>query len=235
MSAKGYRMVLLGPPGAGKGTQAELLCETLSIPHVATGDLLRENTKQGTALGKEARAFMDRGELVPDSLVIRMVEERLTRPDASSGFLLDGYPRSLPQADALDAFLAAKGLALNAVLYMTAPDDLIVERLSGRRVCPKCNRIYHLKNIPPRREGLCDECGADLVQREDDKPETVRRRLSVYHQLTYALVDRYRASGLLQELDGVKDIEPLFREILGLLGAPLPPRGAKDRTGTAGR
>lgn len=213
----GCRIVFLGPPGAGKGTQAVRIRSALSIPHIATGDLFRENVKQGTLLGLEAKGYMDRGVLVPDEVVIRMVRERLGRPDCKDGFLLDGYPRSLPQADALDRDLASLGTSLDAVFYMTAADELIVERLSGRRVCPDCNKVYHLRNIPPKVEGVCDACGAALVQREDDRPETVKKRLAVYHGQTEALVARYRKTGLLVDLDGAKDVEPLAREILETL------------------
>lgn len=213
----GYRIVFLGPPGAGKGTQAVRIRSSLAIPHIATGDLFRENVKNGTPLGREAKGYMDRGVLVPDEVVIRMVRERLGRPDCKDGFLLDGYPRSVPQADALDRDLASLGAPLDAVFYMTAPDELIVERLSGRRVCPDCNKVYHLRNIPPKVEGVCDACGTPLVQREDDKPETVKKRLAVYHGQTEALVARYRKTGLLVDLDGAKDVEPLAREILETL------------------
>ncbi len=212
-----YRLVFLGPPGAGKGTQAARITEALAIPHIATGDLFRENVKGATPVGLEVKAFMDRGELVPDRIVIRMVRERLARPDAQKGFLLDGYPRSVPQADALEADLAASKTPLDVVFYMTAPDTLIVERLSGRRVCPSCGRTYHVANIPPRKAGVCDGCGGALVQRDDDKPETVKKRLAVYRDQTEALVARYRKSGLLVDLDGAKEVEPLAREILDVL------------------
>ncbi len=212
-----HRIVFLGPPGAGKGTQAARIRVALSVPHIATGDLFRENVKGGTPLGLEAKGYMDRGALVPDEIVIRMVRERLKNPDCAGGFLLDGYPRSVPQADALDKDLAAAGTPLEAVFYMTTPDDLIVERLSGRRVCPSCNRVYHVRNIPPKRAGSCDTCSTELVQREDDKPETVKRRLAVYHGQTESLVARYRKTGLLVDLDGAKDVEPLAREILEIL------------------
>lgn len=222
----GCRIVFLGPPGAGKGTQAARIREALSIPHIATGDLFRENVKGGTPLGVEAKGYMDRGALVPDEVVIRMVRERLKRSDCADGFLLDGYPRSVPQADALDKDLAAAGTPLDAVFYMTTPDDLIVERLSGRRVCPSCNRVYHVRNIPPKRAGACDTCSTDLVQREDDRPETVKRRLTVYHGQTESLVARYRKTGLLVDLDGAKDVEPLAREILETLSRRAGKPGA---------
>ena len=212
-----YRIVFLGPPGAGKGTQAARIRLALSIPHIATGDLFRENVKNGTPLGVEAKGYMDRGALVPDEVVIRMVRERLKQPDCAGGFLLDGYPRSVPQADALDRDLAAARTPLDTVFFMTAPDDLIVDRLSGRRVCPACGKVYHVRNIPPKKPGTCDACQAALVQRDDDKPETVKRRLTVYREQTESLVVRYRKTGLLVDLDGAAEVEPLAHEILAIL------------------
>lgn len=223
MTDTSHRIVFLGPPGVGKGTQAVRIAAALSVPHVATGDLFRENVRNDTPVGREARAFMERGELVPDRIVVEMVRERLGRPDCARGFLLDGYPRSVPQADALDQDLAARGARLDVVFYMTAPEDLIVERLSGRRVCPACNRVYHVTNIPPAREGVCDACGEALAQRADDRPETVRKRLAVYRAQTQDLVARYRAAGLLVPVDGAKPIEALSQEILSLLAARRAP------------
>jgi adenylate kinase len=201
------RITFLGPPGAGKGTQAQRLARQSGVPHNATGDLLRHNVEAGTALGRQARAFMDRGELVPDDLVIAMVDERLSHADCGAGFLLDGYPRSVPQAEALERTLATGGRSMDGVLHFEVAPEVLVERLGGRRTCPACKANYHVKFLPPRREGRCDADGTPLVVRDDDRPAAVRRRLDVYREQTAALVAYYRSRGRLYAIraDGAPD------------------------------
>jgi adenylate kinase len=197
-------IVLLGAPGAGKGTQAEHLCRELALPHVSTGDLFRENRAGGTELGKKAQAFMDRGELVPDELVVDMLFDRVSRPDCEQGFLLDGFPRTVAQAEALEQRLSdsTKGASVVRVLSLTVPDEKLVERLTGRVTCRDCGSMYHLVFSPPQRANACDKCGGELYQREDDREEVVRKRLEVYRAQTLPLVDFYRGRGLLTEVDG---------------------------------
>lgn len=199
-------VILLGPPASGKGTQAARIRETLGIPHVASGDLFRENLKNATPLGMEAKAYMDRGELVPDDITIRMVMERLSRPDCAVGALLDGFPRTIPQAEALQKALADQGLGINLVVNIVVPDEVLVERVTGRRLCRTCGASYHIKFNPPKVEGVCDLDGGELYQRDDDKPETVRKRLEVYWKQTSPLIDYYRAQGVLVDIDGNRPI-----------------------------
>jgi adenylate kinase len=195
-------IILIGPPASGKGTQAARLHEALGVPHVASGDLFRQNIKAATELGRTAKTYMDRGELVPDDITIAMVMERLKLPDCANGVLFDGFPRTLAQARALDEALAAQGLNITAVLYINVPDEVLVERVSGRRVCRVCQETYHVRFKPPRVPGVCDRCGGELYQRDDDKPETVRQRLEVYRKQTSPLVGYYRERHLLAEIDG---------------------------------
>ena len=202
-------LVLLGPPGAGKGTQAERLEEALKLPHVASGDLFRENLRNETELGLLAKTYMDKGELVPDDVTIAMVRDRLQRPDCDLGAILDGFPRTQPQAESLDSMLSDMGRQLDSVLYIAAPDEELVRRLSGRWICRQCQTPYHTIFSPPAKEGVCDACDGELYQRDDDKPETVRARLKVYHQQTSPLIDYYRQAGLLVEVDGSGDIETI--------------------------
>jgi len=192
------RIVLLGPPGAGKGTQAEALAARYSVPHISTGDILRDAVSGGTELGGRAKGYMDRGELVPDDLVVAMVAERLEKEDCARGWLLDGFPRSTGQAEALDGRLGGNSYL---VVYFDAPEDAVVERLSGRRVCSECGRIYHVRFNPPREESTCDRCGGRLFQRDDDRPETVRARLGTYEERTAPLKERYEESGKLLTVD----------------------------------
>jgi len=202
----GLRLILLGPPGVGKGTQAKRLAAARSIPHISTGDILRAQVEAGSALGAKEKKYMDRGELVPDDLVVAMVADRLAQPDCADGYLLDGFPRTMGQAAALEARLAERGETIDRVLYFSAPDEVLVKRLAGRRVCPNCRANYHVETMPPRNDAVCDKCGAALVQREDDMPDTVRNRLAVYRAQTRALIDHYARDGqgkdgLLTEID----------------------------------
>ena len=206
-------IVLIGAPGAGKGTQATRLREFLNLPHVASGDLFRENLKNQTELGLKAKAYMDRGELVPDDVTIAMVMERLGRPDCANGALLDGFPRTIAQAEALDRALAATGRKISVVPYIAVPDEALVERLSGRWLCRTCGESYHTLFNPPRRAGVCDKDGGELCQRDDDKPETVRNRLKVYWQQTSPLIDYYRRRGVLVEVNGDQAIEAVEADL----------------------
>jgi adenylate kinase len=210
-------VVLLGPPASGKGTQAARLREELDLPHVASGDLFRENLKNETELGLKARTYMERGALVPDDITIAMVMDRLSRPDCANGALLDGFPRTIAQAEALDAALAEQGHRISSVLNIAVPDDVLVERVSGRRLCRICGESYHVKFRPPRQPGLCDKDGGELYQRDDDKPETVRERLKVYWEQTSPLIDHYRAQGVLVEVDGDQSIDAVTANLRSAL------------------
>jgi adenylate kinase len=205
--------ILLGPPMSGKGTQAVRLTQLLGIPQVASGDLFRYNIKNQTDLGMEAKKFIDRGDLVPDEITIGMVKERLNREDCNSGALLDGFPRTIPQAKALDGILGDLGAALEAVFSIAVPEDALVERASGRRLCRVCGESYHLKFNPPRESGICDKDGGELYQRDDDIPETVRQRLEVYQNQTSPLIEFYRERGILQEIDGDQSINAVAGDI----------------------
>ena len=206
-------MVLLGPPGAGKGTQADFLTRAYHLLHISTGDMLREAVKEGGETGREIQDYMNKGELVPDDIVTRAVIERMAKPDAASGVILDGYPRTRMQAESLDSSLKRKGRSLDTVLYFKTSEQVAIQRLSGRRVCPECGKNYHVINIPPKKEGLCDTCGIELIQREDDKPETVKNRLEIYKQLTRDLIEYYKERNLLHGLDGDLSAEQLFDDI----------------------
>lgn len=212
-------IVLLGAPGAGKGTQAVYLEEVLGIPHVSSGDLFRENLREETELGKLARAYMDRGELVPDEVTIAMVKERLARPDCAGGAVLDGFPRTIAQADALDTILAEKGRRVEIVPYIRVPDEVLLARLAGRWTCRQCEAIYHELFSPPKVAGRCDVCGGELYQRADDTPETQRRRIEVYFQQTTPLIEYYRERGLLAEIDGEQSIEQVQTDLLAAIQA----------------
>lgn len=205
------RLVLLGPPGAGKGTQAKVLSEQFNIPHISTGDILREAVKKRTTVGEKAGTYMERGELVPDKLVTEITAERLNQEDCLPGFLLDGFPRTRPQAEELDRILADSGVKLDAVLYFRTSDEVIIERLTGRRICPSCGGNYHVKNIPPKTPGICDHCGDKLVQRPDDAIDTVRNRLKVYREETADLVEHYRRQEVLREISGDLNVGELNR------------------------
>ncbi|MCG2705787.1 MAG: adenylate kinase [Candidatus Omnitrophica bacterium] len=202
-------LVLLGPPGAGKGTQAKVLSRDLNIPHISTGDMLRDAGAKESPLGKQVKGYMTKGELVPDELVIDIVKERLTKNDVASGFILDGFPRTIEQAKILDSTLAKIEKKLDTVLYFKTSLEMSISRLSGRRVCKACGANFHVTNIPPKKIGVCDYCGGELYQRKDDSEETVRRRWSVYTEETTPLVDYYKKSGLLEEVSGDLDVTEL--------------------------
>jgi len=218
MTSESTFIVLLGPPASGKGTQAALLREKLGLPHVASGDLFREHLKNETELGRKAKAFMDRGELVPDDVTIAMVMDRLSRPDCANGALLDGFPRTIAQAEALDRELAKRGQKIQGVPNIVVPDEVLVERVSGRRLCRMCGESYHVKFNPPRQPGVCDKDGGELYQRDDDNPETVRKRLEVYWKQTSPLIDYYRAQGVLVDVDGDQPIEAVQAELRAAVG-----------------
>lgn len=210
-------IVLLGAPGAGKGTQAEILSEKLGLPHVASGDLFREALRDETPLGLRARYYMERGELVPDEVTIAMVAERLEKPDCQNGVILDGFPRTIPQADALDVLLARQGQAVNIVPYIRVSVESLVKRLGGRWTCQTCGAVYHMLFDPPKVAGVCDVCGGELYQRADDTPETQRKRIDVYFEQTQPLIEYYRQRGLLVEIDGEKDIDSVQAELLAAI------------------
>ncbi len=212
------RTVLLGPPGAGKGTQAAKIVEKYNIPHISTGDIFRENIKNGTELGKKAKEYMDKGELVPDDLVIDLATDRLLADDCKNGFLLDGFPRTVYQAEKLDEFLKAHGQKLDTVIDIEVEKEELITRLTGRRVCKACGASFHVVNIPPKKEGICDICGAELVQRADDTVETVENRIEVYNQQTMPLVDYYSEAGNIVTIDGALPLDDVFAEIVKALG-----------------
>jgi len=209
----GWRILIFGPPGSGKGTRARLISRRLNIPVITIGDMLREEVSKETEVGLRAKEYMDRGELVPDELVIRLIEERLRKPDCSKGFILDGFPRNLNQAEALDRMLRDKGVKLDLVLNVVVDPEVVVERLTLRRWCPKCGAIYNLKYDPPKVDEICDECGARLIQRSDDREEVVRRRLKIYEEQTKPLLQRYIERGLVREIRGDIPIEEVPREV----------------------
>ena len=212
------RTILLGPPGAGKGTQAAKIVEKYGVPHISTGDIFRENIKKGTELGKKAQEYMNRGELVPDDLVIEIATTRLLEDDCRNGFLLDGFPRTVYQAEKLDEFLAARGSKIDKVLDIAVEKDELIARLTGRRVCKACGASFHVVNIPPKKEGVCDFCGGELIQRADDNLETVTNRIDVYEAQTMPLVEYYEKAGNLVHIDGSTGLENVFADIVSALG-----------------
>ncbi|MCR4945661.1 MAG: adenylate kinase [Lachnospiraceae bacterium] len=213
------KIIMLGAPGAGKGTQAKQIAAKYSIPHISTGDIFRANIKNGTELGKKAKEYMDQGALVPDELTCDLVMDRISQPDAANGFVLDGFPRTIPQAEALDKALTAAGQSMDYAIDVDVPDENIVNRMSGRRACLKCGATYHIVSIPTKVEGICDVCGEPVVQRDDDKPETVQKRLTVYHEQTQPLIDYYKGKGILKSVDGTVPMEQVFEEIVKILEA----------------
>lgn len=212
------RLIMLGAPGAGKGTQAKKIAAKYDIPHISTGDIFRANIKNETELGKKAKGFMDQGLLVPDELVLELVADRLSQADAKKGFVLDGFPRTIPQATSLDETLEKMESSINYAIDVDVADEAIVKRMNGRRACVNCGATYHLVTIPPTVEGKCDKCGSDLILRPDDEPETVLKRLSVYHEQTQPLIDYYRNKGVLESVDGTQHMDDIFNQIVNLLG-----------------
>jgi adenylate kinase len=210
------RLAFLGPPGAGKGTQAEEVCRELQVPHISTGDILRKAVVDGAELGLEAKKYMDSGELVPDEMIVRLVRQRLEEPDCSNGFVLDGFPRTIAQAKSFDEEIGA-GRKLDRVIYFNTSEDMIIRRLTGRRTCRKCDALYHVETIKPAVEGVCDRCGGELYQRDDDRLETIKQRLKVYDDQTSELIDYYRNKGILEEVPGDKSVAELNGLLQGLL------------------
>ena len=212
------KIIMLGAPGAGKGTQAQMICDKYNIPHISTGDLFRSNIKSGTELGKKAKEYMDKGQLVPDELTVELLLDRVAKEDCKDGYVLDGFPRTIPQADVLDKELTKLSDKIDFAINVEVPDENIVRRMSGRRACLKCGATYHIEHIPPKQEGICDRCGSELVQRDDDKPETVQNRLSVYHEQTQPLITYYNGKNILKTVDGTKDMNYVFEDIVKILG-----------------
>ena len=213
------KIIMLGAPGAGKGTQAKKIADKYQVPHLSTGDIFRANIKNGTELGKKAKTYMDQGLLVPDELVVDLVVDRLGQEDCANGCVLDGFPRTIPQAESLDAALAAKGEVIDYAIDVDVPDENIINRMSGRRACVACGATYHIVHIPTKVEGVCDRCGESLILRDDDKPETVKKRLDVYHEQTQPLIDYYTSKNVLKSVDGTQDMETVFQAIVDILGA----------------
>lgn len=213
------KIIMLGAPGAGKGTQAKRISEKYQIPHISTGDIFRANIKNNTELGMRAKAFMDAGGLVPDEITIGMLLGRIHEPDCGKGYILDGFPRTIPQAESLTRALGDMGESIDHAVNMDVPDELIISRMSGRRACLSCGATYHITFNPPKKEGICDVCGQELVLRDDDKPETVKKRLDVYHEQTQPLIQYYEKAGVLAVVDGTMEMEEVFQAIVKILGA----------------
>ena len=213
------KIIMLGAPGAGKGTQAKMLADKYKIPHVSTGDIFRANIKNGTELGTKAKVYMDQGMIVPDELTCDLVVDRIKQDDCKDGYILDGFPRTIPQAECLDKALDALNDKIDFAVNVEVPDENIIRRMSGRRACLSCGRTYHIVYNPPKEEGICDECKKELVLRDDDKPETVEKRLKVYHEQTQPLIDYYRNKGVLAEVDGTRDMQEVFTAITDVLEA----------------
>ena len=212
------KIIMLGAPGAGKGTQAKMIADKYGVPHVSTGDIFRVNIKNGTELGMEAKKYMDQGLLVPDELTVKILLDRVSQPDCKNGYVLDGFPRTIPQAEVLDKALAELGESIDYAIDVDVPDENIVKRMSGRRACVSCGATYHVVHVPPKKEGICDRCGSELILRDDDKPETVKNRLDVYHKQTQPLIDFYTKKGVLKTVDGTVDMQDVFKAIVAILG-----------------
>lgn len=212
------KIIMLGAPGAGKGTQAKKVAKKYNIPHISTGDIFRANIKEGTELGKRAKEYMDKGELVPDDITIGMLLDRIHKADCKNGFVLDGFPRTIPQAKSLSEALSKLNEKIDYAINIDVPDDSIITRMSGRRACLSCGSTYHIKYSAPKKENICDNCGSELVIRDDDKPETVKKRLDVYHKQTQPLIDYYNNENILANVDGTKDMEEVFLDIVAVLG-----------------
>ena len=213
------KIIMLGAPGAGKGTQAKKIADKYQIPHISTGDIFSANIKEGTELGKKAKSYMDQGQLVPDELTMELIMDRFQNPDCKNGYVLDGFPRTIPQAEALTEALAKKGDTIDYAINVEVPDENIINRMGGRRACLACGSTYHIVYAPTRVEGICDRCGEKLVLRDDDKPETVKNRLNVYHNQTQPLIEYYTRQGKLAEVDGTQSMEDVFNAIVKILGA----------------
>ena len=212
------KIIMLGAPGAGKGTQAKLIAEKYGVPHISTGDIFRANIKNGTELGKEAKEYMDKGLLVPDELTVRLLLDRVVQDDCKNGYVLDGFPRTIPQAEVLDKELTKLGDSVDFAVDVDVPDENIIRRMSGRRACLNSGATYHIVNIPPKKEGICDVCGSELVLRDDDQPETVKNRLKVYHEQTQPRIEYYTGKGVLRTVDGTLPMEEVFDAIVKILG-----------------
>lgn len=212
------KIIMLGAPGAGKGTQAKMIADKYGVPHISTGDIFRANIKNGTELGMEAKKYMDQGLLVPDELTVRILLDRVAQDDCKNGYVLDGFPRTIPQAEVLDSELTKLGDHIDYAINVDVPDENIVKRMSGRRACLTCGATYHIEHVPPKKEGICDVCGSELVLRDDDKPETVKNRLNVYHEQTQPLIDFYTEKGVLKTVYGTVPMEEVFAAITAILG-----------------
>ena len=211
------KIVMLGAPGAGKGTQAIKIADKYDIPHISTGDIFRANIKGGTELGQKAKSYIDKGELVPDEVTIGMLLDRIAQDDCKNGYVLDGFPRTIPQAESLTDALKTQGDKIDFARNIDVPDEAIIERMSGRRACPKCGATYHIVYAAPKTENICDKCGTELIIRSDDKPETVKDRLNVYHQQTEPLIAYYKAAGVLREVDGTQELPKVFEDVVAIL------------------
>ncbi len=211
------KIIMLGAPGAGKGTQAKMIAKEYGIPHISTGDIFRANIKEGTDLGKEAKTYMDAGQLVPDELTVKILLDRVAKDDCANGYVLDGFPRTIPQAEVLDEALTKLGDKIDFAIDVDVPDENIVRRMGGRRACVTCGATYHIEHVPPKKEGICDTCGSELILRDDDKPETVSNRLKVYHDQTQPLIDFYTKKGVLKSVDGTIDMMDVFAAIKAIL------------------
>lgn len=211
------KIIMLGAPGAGKGTQAAMIAEKYSLPHISTGDIFRANIKNGTELGKEAKKYMDQGLLVPDELTVKILLDRVAKDDCKNGYVLDGFPRTIPQAEVLDKALEELNDRIDFAIDVDVPDENIIKRMAGRRACPSCGATYHIENIPPKKEGICDKCGEALVLRDDDKEETVKSRLRVYHEQTQPLIEFYTGKGILKTVDGTQEMQKVFEDITEIL------------------
>lgn len=211
------KLIMLGAPGAGKGTQAKKIAQKYQIPHISTGDIFRANIKAGTELGMKAKAFMDQGQLVPDEVTIGMLLDRISQDDSKNGYVLDGFPRTIPQAQVLEEALDKLGDKIDYAIDVEVPDENIIRRMGGRRACTSCGATYHIEHVPPKEEGICDACGQELVLRDDDKPETVEKRLRVYQEQTAPLLEFYKAKGVLRSVDGTQDMQDVFKDITEIL------------------
>ena len=212
------KIIMLGAPGAGKGTQAKMIADKYKIPHISTGDIFRLNIKNGTELGMEAKKYMDQGLLVPDELTVRILLDRVAKEDCKDGYVLDGFPRTIPQAEVLEDALNKLGDKIDYAVNVEVPDENIIRRMGGRRACLSCGATYHIEHVPPKKEGICDQCGQPLVMRDDDKPETVKNRLRVYQEQTQPLIDFYTERKVLRTVDGTQDMQDVFHAIVEILG-----------------